>query len=59
LNGKSFTIKAPNLSATNRYIKSANLNGEPLAAYQITYDDIMKGGLLEFEMTDTPVNFAK
>ena len=59
LNGKSFTIKAPNLSAANRYIKSANLNGEPLAAYQITYDDIMKGGLLEFEMTDTPVNFAK
>ena len=58
LDGKSFAIKAPGLSPANRYIKSASLNGKALNAYQITYAEIMKGGLLEFVMTDTPVNFA-
>ncbi len=59
LKDKSFIIQAANLSATNRYIQSATLNGKPLATYQITYDDIMKGGLLEFEMTGNPTDFRQ
>ena len=58
LNGKSFDIRAHHLSPANKYIRSAKLNGKPLATYQITYDEIMRGGLLEFEMTDSPVKFT-
>lgn len=58
LKGKSFDIRAHNLSPVNKYIRSAKLNGKALAAYQLTYTEIMQGGLLEFEMADTPSNFA-
>lgn len=48
-NGK-FTVKAPNVSDTNRYIRRVKLNGKPYDKMYITYNDIMKGGILEFEM---------
>ena len=49
--GKTFTILAPANSKENIYVRSAKLNGEPLAEPHISYADIMRGGTLELEMT--------
>lgn len=49
-NGKQFVIKAPALSAENRYVKSVKLNGKPLQDMTITHAEIMNGGVIEFEM---------
>lgn len=49
-NGKTFTVIAHNNSHENKYIKSVLLNGEKYDKGYIEYDDIMKGGKLEFEM---------
>ncbi|MGI8556468.1 MAG: glycoside hydrolase domain-containing protein, partial [Pyrinomonadaceae bacterium] len=57
-NGKTFVIKAPNVSKQNIYIKSAKLNGEILMRSYITYDEIMRGGTLEFTMSSVPVKNA-
>jgi hypothetical protein len=57
-NGKTFTIKAPAVSKQNFYIKSARLNGIPHTKSFITHDEIMRGGTLEFEMTNAPVKTA-
>ena len=57
-NGKNFTIKAYNLSKTNFYIKSAKLNSKNLTHSFITHEDLMNGGLLEFEMSDKPSQWA-
>ncbi|SMO78682.1 GH92 family glycosyl hydrolase [Solitalea koreensis] len=51
-NGKTFTIKARNVSGKNIYIKSIKLNGKVLPRLYINYAEIMNGGTLEFEMTD-------
>jgi predicted alpha-1,2-mannosidase len=53
-NGKRFEMKAHNLSKENKYIQSVRLNGEPLPGFVITYDEVMSGGLLEFEMINQP-----
>ena len=50
-NGKTFTVKAKNLSKTHKYIQSARLNGKALARSYITHDDIKNGGVLEFVMS--------
>ncbi len=50
---KTFTIKTRNLSDQNIYIKSASLNGEKLDRLYITHEEIMQGGELDFEMSDT------
>ncbi|CAL2083801.1 Glycosyl hydrolase family 92 [Tenacibaculum sp. 190524A05c] len=52
-NGKVFTIKANNHSDNNRYIKEAFLNGDSLNRTYITHEEIMNGGTLVFEMTNT------
>lgn len=51
-NGKIFTVKANNVSAENIYIQSSKLNGKLFNCLFINYDEIQKGGVLEFEMTD-------
>ncbi len=53
-NGNSFTIKTRNNSDKNIYIQSAKLNGKPYFKSFISHFDIMKGGVLEFEMGDKP-----
>jgi predicted alpha-1,2-mannosidase len=50
-NGKTFTIKAPNLSAQNIYVRSAKLNYKPTSSGVILHREIVNGGVLEFEMT--------
>lgn len=50
--GGTFRIIAENNSATNKYIKSASLNGQQLYNRFINYEDIMQGGELRFMMGD-------
>ncbi|TAH04455.1 MAG: glycoside hydrolase family 92 protein [Sphingobacteriales bacterium] len=47
---KTFTIEAPNLTVDNKYIQKILLNGKPVKNYQITYQNIMQGGVLKFDM---------
>ena len=51
---KSFRISAKNRSDRNFYIKSVRLDGKTLSTPFITYQQIMDGKNLEFEMTDRP-----
>ena len=46
-----------NKANTNIYIKSIKLNGEPYALPYIEHDDIVKGGTLTIEMSDTPAKW--
>jgi len=48
--GKNFKIIAHNNSPQNIYIQSVSLNGKKLNRLWITHDEIVKGGVLEFEM---------
>jgi putative alpha-1,2-mannosidase len=50
-NNKTFTITAQNLSDTNSYVQSINLNGQPLDRSYITHEEIMQGGELDFTMS--------
>ncbi len=51
-NGKTFSIKVNGLSADNKYVKAIRLNGQPMDYTTIKYEDIMKGGVLEYDMGD-------
>lgn len=52
-NGKTFTVKANNLSVANKYVKSIRLNGSPIEYKSIAYSSIQQGGTIEFDMTDS------
>lgn len=52
--GKTFDIKAENLSEENKYVGEILLNGEPYTKPYITHEDIMKGGNLVYRMQSTP-----
>jgi len=51
VHGGVFRIVVKNNSRRNKYIKEVSLNGKKLNALFISYDDIRKGGTLEFVMT--------
>lgn len=53
-NGKTFVIVAKNVSEKNFYIQSIKLNGKPYTKLFITHQDILNGGMLEFEMGNKP-----
>ena len=53
-NGKTFEIKAPEVSDKNRYVKSVLLNGKPYTKTYITHADLQGGGTLEFVMSSKP-----
>jgi hypothetical protein len=57
-NGKTFTIKAKNVSEKNMYIAGATFNGASYKKAFLTHEDLMKGGVLEFTMIDKPVTTA-
>lgn len=50
--GKTFTIKAPEASDSNKYVKEVKLNGRPLDKPFITHEEIVSGSTLEFELTN-------
>lgn len=52
--GKEFSIVAQNNSPENIYIQSASIDGVPYTKSYITYDRIMAGGMLTFEMGPQP-----
>ena len=45
-----FTIEAKNVSAKNKYIQSATLNGKPLNQPWFTHEDIANGATLVLHM---------
>ncbi|SHE81586.1 alpha-1,2-mannosidase, putative [Mariniphaga anaerophila] len=51
---KTFTIEAKNLNKNNKYVKCVTMNGKPLEGFIFKHDDILRGGTLTFEMTNTP-----
>ena len=53
-NGKTFVIEAKNVSAANKYIQSATLNGKPFNQPWINHSDIVSGGRLVFIMGSRP-----
>lgn len=53
-NGKTFRVVAKNNSVENKYIQSVTLNGKVYDKYYIDFKDIEGGGVLEFEMGNTP-----
>ncbi len=53
-NGKDFTIIAQHVSARNKYIQSAELNGHSLERPWFRHSDIANGGTLILEMGDRP-----
>lgn len=52
-NGKSFTIKASNLSNANYYIQSMKLNDKAFFDSYIDYAALINGGTISFEMGNT------
>jgi predicted alpha-1,2-mannosidase len=56
--GKLFTVKCNALNDTNRYIKSATLNGKTLDRSWFRHSEIKNGGVLEFQMTSYPSSWA-
>ena len=53
-NGKSFEINVKNQSADNKYIQAISLNGNKLHQLYLSHDDLVKGGVLEYEMGPSP-----
>jgi len=57
-NGKTFSVTAENNSAKNVYIQSATLDGHPLTAPFIRWEDIMAGASLKVVMGPSPASWA-
>ena len=53
-NGNKFTVKAENVSKTNKYIQSASLNGTPLDKPELGHEALMAGGELILRMGERP-----
>ncbi len=58
-NGKTFSVKAPGVSGSHFYIKSMKYGGRKRDENHISHADILKGGTLEFDMTDAPATWGK
>ncbi|MBE8713427.1 GH92 family glycosyl hydrolase [Sphingobacterium hungaricum] len=53
-NQKQLVIDVKNQAKENSYIKSIKVNGVAYAKSYITYDDLLKGGNIEIEMSNKP-----
>jgi predicted alpha-1,2-mannosidase len=53
-NGKKLYIRAINLSAKNKYVKSVTYNGKVIKDHRISHADITRGGALIFKMCGSP-----
>lgn len=53
-NGRIFEIEARHVSADNKYIQSATLNGQPLNRPWFSHEDLCDGGRLVLEMGPRP-----
>ena len=52
--GNTLEIKAKGVSDRNRYVKRVRINGKPLDRRYVTQEDILQGGVWEFEMSARP-----
>jgi predicted alpha-1,2-mannosidase len=52
--GKTFSIVCRDNSKNNKYIQSIKLNGRPQSRVWIRHADVVQGGTLELQMSDTP-----
>ncbi len=57
-NGKSFTVKANNVSDKNFYIQSASRDGKAYPASYLSYFDIVNGKTFSFNMGGKPSAFG-
>lgn len=58
--GKTFTIRTNNNSKSNVYIQNVRFNGKRYNKLKISHNELIKGGVLEFDMGNNPnVNFGK
>ncbi|WP_316794006.1 GH92 family glycosyl hydrolase [Pedobacter frigoris] len=53
-NGKTIVINAPKNSDENRYVQSLKYNGGAYPKNWLSHSDLLKGAVLDFEMTATP-----
>ncbi len=53
-NGNQFQVIAHDLSEENKYIAKASLNGKNLDRTFLTHNEIIGGGILEFDMSSSP-----
>lgn len=53
-NGKTLEIKASKVSDKKRYVKSLKINGKLHNKTYITHQEILDGGVWEFEMSSSP-----
>jgi putative alpha-1,2-mannosidase len=53
-NGKVFTIRARHVSAQNKYIESATLNGLVWTKPWFSHSDLINGGTLVLDMSSRP-----
>ncbi len=56
--GRTFTVRAPGVSETHRYIRSARLNGRPLPRSWLHHHEIARGGRLELDMGPEPSSWG-
>jgi putative alpha-1,2-mannosidase len=57
--GKAFVIEAKNVSAENKYVVSAELNGRPLERAWLRHREIAAGGRLVLTMAGAPAHWAE
>jgi predicted alpha-1,2-mannosidase len=50
-NGKTLTVVADHLSASNAFIRSVTLNGKPLTRTFLRHEELLRGGELRFDMS--------
>lgn len=53
-NGKTFVVRAENVSDENIYIQSVTVNGQPYSKSYITHEMIMQGDTIHFVMGNKP-----
>jgi predicted alpha-1,2-mannosidase len=53
-NGRTLTIRTINNGSGRAYIQSVRWNGQPWTRSWISHAELVAGGTLEFEMSDTP-----
>jgi predicted alpha-1,2-mannosidase len=53
-NGKTFTVRADNLSRSNGYIQAATVDGRPWDKAYLRHQDLMRGATVDFSMGPQP-----
>lgn len=53
-NGKQWVIKADNVSAQNRYIRSLTINGQPYHRLWLSHETMLQGGNMYYIMDSVP-----